>query len=252
MTDANNYDRYAEMRQIALKKGESLPHRFVEKPAMKKLIPDLQGKQVLMLGCGTGEESVLLEEYGGEAMTGIDFSKESIRLANASYPMHDFTVGDMHSLAFNDNTFDYVYSSLTVHYSADPVVVYKEVMRVLKPGGIFQFSVGHPMRWASERITLDGRPTKLMGYTEGEEPLQLYGDFSSFREYEETFQSGETLKFWIGPPSMHFGLLRQAGFVVNDFIETKAVKEAKNVNENYYARFSHFPQFVIFAARKPE
>ena len=94
MTEPNDYDRYAAVRQDALKKGEKLLHRFVEKPAMKKLIPSLLGKRVLMLGCGTGEESLLLEEFGGKDMVGVDFSKESVRLANISYPEHTFLTAD--------------------------------------------------------------------------------------------------------------------------------------------------------------
>lgn len=252
MTEVNDYDRYAAMRQDAFKKGLSLPHRFVEKPAMQKLLPRLDNKAVLMLGCGSGEESVLLEEYGATNMTGVDLSAESIRLANQSYPNHTFAVADMHHLEFEDTTFDFVYSSLAIHYSSDPGGVYKEIMRVLKPGGVLQFSVGHPMRWASERLTIDGRPTKVMGYSEGDEKTRLYGNYSDFQECEDTFASGETLRFWVGPPSMHFGLLRQAGFIVNEFVETRAIEEAKSVDENYYARFNHFPQFTIFVAEKPE
>jgi ubiquinone/menaquinone biosynthesis C-methylase UbiE len=249
MTDANNYNQYAARRQEALKKGQSLLHRFVEKPAMKKLIPSLDTKQVLMLGCGTGEESMLLEEFGAVGMTGIDSSSESIRLANESYPTHTFVVGDMHQLPFDDASF--IYSSLTIHYSSNPIGVYKEAMRVLKPDGIFQFSIGHPMRWASEKITLNDRPTKLLGYTEDDTP-RLYGDYSGFNEYEETFPSGETLRFWIGPPSMHFKLLRDSGFIIDSFVETKAIEETKDTDKSYYERFSHFPQFTIFTARKPE
>jgi ubiquinone/menaquinone biosynthesis C-methylase UbiE len=158
----------------------------------------------------------------------------------------------MHKLPFDDGTFDFVYSSLTVHYSSEPLAVYKEVMRVLKPGGVFQFTVGHPMRWASERTLINEVPTKLMGYTEGDARPRLYGNYSDFQEYDETFPSGEILRFWIGPPSMHFGLLRQAGFTITDFVETKAVEETKQVNEHYYERFSHFPQFVVFVAKKLE
>lgn len=248
----NDYDHYAAQRQEELKKGEKLPHRFVEKPAMKKLLPDLSSKKVLMLGCGTGEESALLEEFGANNMVGVDLSKESVRLANETYPKHSFSVADMHNLGFEDASFDFVYSSLTIHYSSHPLDVYKEIIRVLKPGGTLQFSIGHPMRWASERVELDGKPTKLMGYTEGDTPPRLYGDYSDFKEYDETFPSGEVLQFWIGPPSMHFGLLRQAGFEVTDFIETKAIEETKQVNEYYYERFSHFPQFVVFVAEKRE
>ncbi len=248
----NDYDKYAAQRQAELKKGEKLPHRFVEKPAMKKLLPSLKDKKVLMLGCGTGEESLLLEEFDAASMEGIDLSSESVRLANESYPKHRFSVADMHQLDYEEGRFDFVYSSLTVHYSARPVDVYKEIWRILKPGGSFQFSIGHPMRWASERVVVDDIPYKLMGYTEGHTKPKLYGDYSNFHEYSETFPSGEELRFWIAPPSMHFGLLREAGFDVTDFVETKAIDECRQVDEDYYKRFSHFPQFVVFVAKKPE
>lgn len=247
---ANDYDHWAAQRQAELQKGEKLPHRFVEKPAMRKLLPDLSNKSVLMLGCGTGEESRILEEFGATSMIGVDLSKESIRLAQETYPHHEFKVADMHELPFEDGSFDFVYSSLTVHYSSRPLDVYKEVFRILKPDGVFQFSVGHPMRWASERITLDGRTTKVLGYTEGQSEVRRYGSYSDFQLYNETFPSGELLEYWIGSPSLHFGLLREAGFEVKSFVETKAIEECKTVDEFYYQRFSHFPQFAVFVAQK--
>lgn len=250
MAKVNDYDYYAALRQKELKNGEKLPHRFVEKPAMRSVLPDLTGKRVLMLGCGSGEESTLLEEFGGASMFGIDLSVESVKLANDTYPNHRFSVGDMHHLDFADGEFDFVYSSLTIHYSDKPLNVYKEAYRILKPGGSLQFSIGHPMRWASARITLEGTPTKVLGYSEGEQQPALYGNYSKFAQYQETFKSGEVLEFWIGPPSMHFSLLKQAGFTIEEFIETKAVDECRGVDAYYYERFSNFPQFVVFVARK--
>jgi ubiquinone/menaquinone biosynthesis C-methylase UbiE len=161
----NDYDTYAAKRHESLLKGSKNAHKFVEKPAMKALLPDLSDKKILLLGCGTGEEVTLLEQFGATSMTGIDLSEGSIKVAAESYPQCDFRVMDMHNLDFEDNSFDFIYSSLVVHYSAKPQSVYKEIMRVLKPGGTFQFSVGHPMRWASERIEINGATTKLMGYT---------------------------------------------------------------------------------------
>ncbi len=250
MTSTNDYDKFAAERQERFKKGESLPHRFVEKPAMRSILPDLANKSVLMLGCGTGEESKLLEEFGASSMQGMDLSEVSVQLANKSYPTHTFIQGDMHKLGFPDNTFDFVYSSLTIHYSDNPKAVYEEVMRVLKPGGRLQFSVGHPMRWASERIDINGLTSKVLGFTEGDDDFRAYGSYSAFDKYDETFSTGETLSFWVGPPSMHFKLLRDCGFVVSEFIETKAIVETQEVNSNYFKRFSQFPQFTIFAADK--
>lgn len=85
----NDYDNFASQIQDDLLAGRKPPHRFVEKPAMKKLLPDLKNKKVLMVGCGTGEESTLLEEFGAISLVGIDLSKDSVRLAQERYPNHD-------------------------------------------------------------------------------------------------------------------------------------------------------------------
>lgn len=167
-----------------------------------------------------------------------------------NHPDVSFAVGDMHQLEFDDDSFDFIYSSLTIHYSRRPGDVYKELFRVLRLGGILQFSVGHPVRWASERTEIDGVTTKLLGYSEDEDKRRLYGTYSSFKEYEETFKNGEVLRFWIAPPSMHFSLLREAGFAVDAFVETRAVAECKEVDEYYFLRHQEFPQFSVFAARK--
>ena len=76
----NDYDRFAKERQEQLKKGEKRPHRFIEKPMMRELLINLTGKRVLMLGCGTGEENIMLREFGATDIVGIDLSEESIKL----------------------------------------------------------------------------------------------------------------------------------------------------------------------------
>jgi ubiquinone/menaquinone biosynthesis C-methylase UbiE len=250
MTTTNDYDRFAARRQEQLKKGELKPHKYVEKPAMKSILPRLEGQSVLLVGCGTGEETTLLEEHGGANMVGIDNSEKSIELAAASYPEHHFKTGDMHNLEFDDDSFDFVYSSLAIHYSETPITVFLEISRVLRQGGKFQFSVAHPVRWASVRIDIDGVPTKVLGYTEGDGEVKRYGNYSDYKQYSETFPTGETLTFWVGPPSMYFNLLKEAGFTVNEFIETRAIEDVKSVDNAYYERYHYLPQFTVFQATK--
>lgn len=252
----NDYDKFAEKRQQDLINGMKPSHRFVEKPMMKSMVSNLKNKKVLMLGCGTGEESKLLETFGASSnqLTGIDISNKSIEIAKRTYPDIEFVVGDMNELPFESDSFDFVYSSLAVHYSATPEKTYKEVYRVLKPNGLFLFSIGHPLRWSSEEKDIDGETIRIIGCSKSDDSNKVYGKYHSFEKH--TFSSfawqdyNEVLAFYVGSPSMHFKLLRKAKFEILDFTESKCVEEAKEIDMNYYIKNSEIPQFMAFLAKK--
>lgn len=246
----NDYDKFAKERQLELKKGIKKPHRFIEKPMMNELLPDLTGKNVLMLGCGTGEESLMLKEHGAQEIVGIDLSKESIRLAKESYPYYEFIVGDMHSLPFDNDTFDFVYSSLAIHYSKTPEIVYKEIYRILKTNGEVLFSVGHPLRWACEEIEVDGVKCRGIGHGISSSSDKVFGNYNSFKKHDHYFKNGEILSFYVGSPSFYYKLLKKVGFTIEDFSEGICTEEAKNIDYNYWKKYHEIPEFMAYLARK--
>lgn len=252
----NDYDKFAEKRQQDLINGMKPSHRFVEKPMMKSMLPDLKNKKILMLGCGTGEESKLLEAFGASSkqLIGIDLSNKSIEIAKNTYPDIEFVVGDMNNLPFENECFDFVYSSLAIHYNATPEKTYKEVYRVLKSDGLFLFSVGHPLRWGSEEKNIENETIRIIGCSKNDDGNKVYGKYNSFEKH--IFSSfawqndNEVLSFYVGSPSIDFKLLRQAEFEILDFTESKCVEEAKTVDMNYYIKNSEIPQFMAFLAKK--
>lgn len=252
----NDYDKFAEKRQQDLINGMKPSHRFVEKPMMKSMLPNLKNKKILMLGCGTGEESKLLEAFGADVnnLVGIDLSGKSIEIAKNTYSNVEFLVADMNELPFLDNTFDFVYSSLAIHYNGTPEKTYEEVFRVLKPGGEFLFSIAHPLRWGSEEVELNGETVRIIGCSRSDTGNRVYGTYHSNVKHTHSFfawqDDGEVLQIYVGSPSMHFKLLRNAGFDVLDFTESKCVEEAKEVDMNYYVKNSEVPQFMAFLAKK--
>lgn len=246
----NDYDKFAKKRQEDLLKGESKPHRFSEKPMMRSMLPDLTGKRVLMLGCGTGEESKLLREFGATDIIGIDLSKESIRLATDAYPECTFSVGDMHKLEYPDASFDFVYSSLAIHYSDSPLSVYQEIYRVLKSDGKLLFSVGHPLRWASEHFNINDIEYIATGYAYPSSQDKVYGNYNSFKKHDHYFSDGEVLSFYVAPPSYHFKKLREAGFNIEDFSESICIDEARDYDYNYWLKNHEIPQFMAFLCSK--
>lgn len=255
-TKANDYDRFAKKRQQDLINGLKPSHRFVEKPMMKSMIPNLKNKKILMLGCGTGEESILLESFGAlpKDIIGIDLSNSSIRIAKDTYPDIKFIVSDINDLPFDNDSFDFVYSSLVVHYSATPEKVYQEVHRVLKKDGLFLFSVAHPLRWSSEEKIIDGEEFRIIGCSKSDNGNKVYGKYNTFEKHTASFfawqNDGEILQFYVGSPSMHFKLLRKVNFEVLDFTESKCVEDAKTIDINYYTKNVEIPQFMAFLVKK--
>ena len=246
----NDYDKFSKERQELLKKGQKRPHRFIEKPMMRELLPDLSGKRVLMLGCGTGEESLMLNEFRATDIIGIDLSKEAIKLAKESYPDFEFFVCDMHTLPFEDNCFDFVYSSLAIHYSDTPEKVYNEIYRVLKKDGQLLFSIGHPLRWACEDIEIDNKNYRVIAHGIDNDNGNVFGNYNTFKRHEHKFSNGEVLSFCVGSPSFHFKLLKKVGFTVEDFSEGICTEEAKEIDYNYWNRYHEIPQFMAFLVKK--
>ena len=246
----NDYDKFAKERQEQLKKGEKRPHRFIEKPMMRELLPDLAGKKVLMLGCGTGEESLLLREFGASDIIGVDLSEESIRLAKESYPECEFIVGDMHKLPFSDKSFDFIYSSLAIHYSDSPEDVYKEMYRLLNDNGQLLFSVGHPLRWACLDVDVNGVTCRMIAHGVDNENDAVFGNYNTFKKHDHYFKNGEVLSFYVGSPSYHFKKLIKSRFVVENFSEGICTDECKSIDFNYWNKYHEIPQFMAFLVRK--
>ena len=76
-------------------------------------------------------------------MTGVDLSDAMLtqaianaRLAGVAHQT-DFRTADAAALPFPDASLDLVVSTLSLHHWDDPVPIFNEVARVLRPGGAF-------------------------------------------------------------------------------------------------------------------
>jgi ubiquinone/menaquinone biosynthesis C-methylase UbiE len=101
------------------------------------------GEQVLDVGCGTGTLAIEVLSRGGRAgrVVGIDPGIQQIARARAKAARRnlpiEFQIGVIEQLAFPDQTFDVVLSTLMMHHL--PASLKRqglaEIVRVLKPGG---------------------------------------------------------------------------------------------------------------------
>jgi ubiquinone/menaquinone biosynthesis C-methylase UbiE len=101
------------------------------------------GDQVLDVGCGTGTLAIEAQRRVGSAgrVVGIDPGAEQIARARAKVARRDlpiaFQVGVVEQLAFPDQMFDVVLSTLMMHHLSVSLKAQglEEIARVLKPGG---------------------------------------------------------------------------------------------------------------------
>lgn len=97
------------------------------------------GTTVLDVGCGIGGSSRILGRDYGFAVTGITISPGQVQRAQALTPPElnvKFQVDDAMALSFPDASFDVVWSIEAGPHMPDKAVFARELMRVLKPGGV--------------------------------------------------------------------------------------------------------------------
>lgn len=97
---------------------------------------------ILDVGCGGGKTVQALAGAASDGRVyGIDYSQESVatsRRTNARLIQAgrvDIRQGTVSNLPFPDRTFDLVSAVETHYYWPDPVADFREILRVLKPGG---------------------------------------------------------------------------------------------------------------------
>ncbi len=96
------------------------------------------GQTVLDLGCGCGAIASNIADQTGATVYGVNIEPSQIEKAweNPNRAQLHFSVADFNEpLAFGHEMFDAVYNVQALTYATDLEATFKEVYRVLKPGG---------------------------------------------------------------------------------------------------------------------
>ena len=131
--------------------------------------PAIKGLTVLDLGCGTGRDVYLLSQLVGEEgkVIGVDMTDNQLEVARRTLDWHmdkfgfkkpnvEFQQGYIEQLSMiEDNSIDVVTSNCVINLSPDKPAVFKEIFRILKPGGELYFSDVFTGRRVPEDLTND-------------------------------------------------------------------------------------------------
>ena len=159
---------------------------------------DVQGRQVLDAGCGSGPLTEDLRARGA-VVAGFDSSRAMLELARQRLGEDaDLRVADLSQpLPYADGEFDDVVVSLVLHYLQDWSAPLVELRRVLKPGGRLLLSVNHP------RILESSEPE---------------ADYFAVTEYSEEYTFDDqraVLTYWHRPLHAMSDAFTRAGFRIS-------------------------------------
>jgi len=114
-------------------KDQELLHRFSHEIGDRRPVWDL--------GCGPGQTAKYLTKLGLE-ISGLDLSERTLEEARTRHPEIHFQKGDLLELEFEDDSIAGVVGFYAiVHFTKEQVgIAFREVIRVLQPGGLFLFT----------------------------------------------------------------------------------------------------------------
>ena len=108
------------------------------------LLPSVKGKMLLEVGCGNGiQANYIFEKYTPDCFKGIDLNAGNIDIARKESEMRgvegiEFCVDDAHVLdTVEDNSVDFLINIESAFHFPEKPAFFKQIYRVLKPGGSF-------------------------------------------------------------------------------------------------------------------
>lgn len=204
--------------------------------------------KILDAGCGPGFFSILLSRAGHEVI-GVDGADGMLREAGIKAekcgvsPL--FLNMDCHKLDFPDNSFDLIVSRNVTHALREHKMVYKEWLRVLKPGGVLLI---FDANWHLPMVDESLRADSARRY---EECVRQYGDAfdkktrdkqgKRKKELEGTHILGDKVR-----PDWDMGLLEGLGYV-NISSERDITEELWDEKEKLL--YGNTPMFMIRAEK---
>jgi SAM-dependent methyltransferase len=143
--------------------------------------------RILDLCCGTGQLAQALSERGYQ-VTGLDGSREMIRIARENAPGGEFVVRDARRFRIS-NTYDAVVSAFDrlnhIMTTQELILAFGNVHASLRPGGRFLFDLnmqeGYRARWRGTNTIIEGDHVCIIRFAYRDEEKTGESQLTSFR-----------------------------------------------------------------------
>ncbi|WP_349407358.1 class I SAM-dependent methyltransferase [Pseudalkalibacillus sp. SCS-8] len=229
------YKRDQESIGYIFQYAESIDyHTYYERPATLSLIPDVERKDVLDAGCGTGWYSEWLAKHDAY-VTAIDSDENMVKETKARiFSRGNVLQADLNQPlgALKDHSFDLIISSLTMHYIKDWEKPMKEFNRILRNKGRLIFSVIHP----------------FLDYTRF--PNENYFSLKQLTEVQASAKYNNEINLYLRPLNEIIKPLYLNGFIIERIIEPLPTEEFRRVHPKEYEDLMKHPHFLFIRAQK--
>ena len=241
--DEKFFKQYEEMRNEEKNKNAN---DLIEIPNFRKLMPNVEGKSILDLGCGYGENDRFYKELGAKYVLGTDISERMIETANETNKIDgvEYKVIAMEDISTINQKFDIIISSLAFHYIKDFDKLINDCYNLLNPNGYIVFSQEHPF-------------TTCIKFTQNVTKGHAVIDNKYFGIFSDYNRPGKRTKEWLGEDVIKYhrnfeeiiNTLIKNRFVVDKLLEPIPSEDAIKNNPKYINQYDR-PYFLFVRAKK--
>ncbi len=174
-------------------------------------------KKILEFGCGTGYFLNWLKHRGYNHVVGADIAKSAIDYANEHFKPISFDLIKENELIYGENSFDIVLSFDVVEHIIDQKNHFKQVYKILSPGGYYCFAT--PLKELNILFNIFNRKNKI---------------------YHPSLQNKVGLR----------SICKQTGFSKSEFVKlsrTLSNKQIKKIKSKHLGCFLPFLKIMILS-----
>jgi 2-polyprenyl-3-methyl-5-hydroxy-6-metoxy-1,4-benzoquinol methylase len=231
------FNGYSELRR-----DPNNANDLIVEPVIFSLLPDLRGKKILDLGCGSGGYCKKFSIMGADSVVGIDISSRMLGIANKENKDTNIEYYEMGMEELQDlnGKYDIAVSSMALHYIADLDALLKTIYCILNNDGLFIFSQEHPLTTAP----LDG--AKWIRDENGRIDHYRLADYARSGERHTHWFIDDVIKYHRTFSEICNSLI-SAGFIIRKVLEPVADKELPKSE-----RDRHKPDFLFIKSSKSD
>jgi len=259
--DKEQWNEAAESWVKFVRSGKNYYSEYLNGPALKRMIGDVEGKKLLDIGCGEGYCSRLFAKADAE-VTGVDLSEALIKAAVEEEERNPLGIKYLAADAANLNmleseSFDVAISYMALLDIRNYEGAISEASRVLKTGGRFVILIEHPcftlFRVLDGKV-MSGWETRVCEDGSKEYVYYWIADYLRRHSYTVKWKHDRLPSSFITtgfhrPLSDYVNALTKHGFAVTGLDEPQPLEEGVRVHPPMKKHY-RVPQSIVIEATK--